>query len=104
MRELVGKVKMGCNSRQGGFITYKRKYTIAGITKYEKVPAGYRTPLFLTVQVSQKQGRRRPGDTVSRVNEAVQSGLLVTLPQIMLKVNRAKVFVVVNTLKEVYKS
>lgn len=106
MRDLVGKVNTSCiigNSGQGGFITYKLENTIAGITKYKKVPAGYNTPLFLTVQVSQRQGRGRPGDTDPRVNLAVQNGLLVKLPQITLKVNRAKVFVVVNALKEVYK-
>ena len=91
------------NFGRGGFITYKIKTTIAGITKYKKVPAGYNTPLFLTVQVSPRQGRGRPGDTDPRVNEAVQNGLLETIPQITLKVNRAKVFVIVNALKEVYK-
>lgn len=52
MRELVAKVNTSCifdNSGQGGFITYKLKNTIAGISKFKKVPAGYDTPLFLTV-------------------------------------------------------
>ena len=91
------------NFGRGGFITYKLKNTIIGITKYKKVPAGYNTPLFLTVQVSPRQGRGRPGDTDPRVNEAVQNGLFERIPQITLKVNRAKVFVIVNALKEVYK-
>ena len=33
---------------------------------------------------------------------AVQNGLLETIPTIVLKVNRAKVFVIVNALKEIY--
>ena len=90
------------NSGQGGFITYKIRDTIAGISKFKKVPAGYNTPLFLTVQVSPRQGRGRPGDTDPRVNEAVQKGLLELIPQIVLKVNRAKVYVIVNALKEIY--
>ena len=102
----MGKLNASClidNFGRGGFITYKLKDTIAGISKYRKVPAGYNTPLFLTVQVSPMQGRGRPGDTDPRVNEAVQNGLLETIPQIALKMNRAKVFVIVNALKEVYK-
>ena len=91
------------NFGRGGFITYKLKNTISGISKYKKVPAGYNTPLFLTVQVSPRQGRGRPGDTDPRVNEAVQNGLLETIPQITFKVNRAKVFVIINALKEIYK-
>ena len=91
------------NFGRGGFITYKLENTIAGISRYKKLPAGYNTPLFLTVQVSPRQGRGRPGDTDPRVNKAVQNGLLETLPQITLKVNRAKVFVIVNALREVYK-
>lgn len=91
------------NFGRGGFITYKLKTTIDGISKYNKLPAGYNTPLFLTVQVSPRQGRGKPGDTDPRVNEAVQNGLLETIQQITLKVNRAKVFVIVNALKEVYK-
>lgn len=91
------------NFGRGGFITYKLKNTIAGISTFKKVPAGYNTPLFLTIQVSRRQGRGRPGDTDPRVNEAVQIGLLELLPRITLKVNRAKVYVIVNALKEVYK-
>lgn len=55
------------------------------------------------MQVSPRQGRGRPGDTDPRVNEAIQNGLLELLPTIVLKVNRAKVFVIINALKEVYK-
>ena len=106
MRELVSKVNSSClidNFGRGGFISYKLENTIIGISKYKKIPAGYNTPLFLTVQVSPRQGRGRPGDTDPRVNEAVQNGLLETIPQITLKINRAKVFVIVNALKEIYK-
>ena len=106
LRELVGKVNTTCameSSGLGGFITYKLGNTIAGISKFKKVPAGYNTPLFLTVQVSPRQGRARPGDTDPRVNQAVQNGLLEMIPQITLKVNRAKIFVIVNAFKEVYK-
>ena len=84
-------------------LSHRTKDTIAGISKYKKVPAGYNTPLFLTVQVSPRQGRGRPGDTDPRVNEAVQNGLLEIIPQNTLKMNRAKAFVIVNALKETYK-
>ena len=90
------------SSGQGGFITYKIRDTIAGISNFKKVPAGYNTPLFLTVQVSPKQGRARPGDTAPRVNQAVQEGLLELVPQLSFKATRAKVFVFVNALKEIY--
>ena len=102
----MGKVNGSClidNFGRGGFITYKLIDSIYGISKFKKVPAGYNAPLFLTLQVSPKRGRGRPGDTDPRVNEAVQNGLLETIPQITLKKNRAKVFVIVNALKEVYK-
>ena len=90
------------NFGRGGFITYKLANTISGIQKFKKVPAGYNTPLFLTVKVSPKPSRVRPGDTDPRINLAVQNGLLETIPRIELKVNRAKVFVMVNALKETY--
>ena len=90
------------NFGRGGFITYKLADTISGIQKYKKIPAGYNTPLFLTVQISPKPSRVRPGDTDPRINLAVQNGLLATIPTIVLKVNRAKVFVIVNALKEIY--
>ena len=102
----MGKLNSTCiteSSGQGGFITYKLRNTIAGISKFRKIPAGYNTPLFLTVQISQTQGSGRPGDTDPRVNQAVQGGLLEMIPQIALKVNRAKIFVIVNALKEIYK-
>ena len=91
------------NFGRGGFITYKLANTISGVEKFKKVPAGYNTPLFLTVQVSPKPSRGRPGDTDPRINLAVQNALLETIPRKVLKVNRAKVFVIVNALKEIYK-
>ena len=90
------------NSGQGGFITYKLRHTIGGITKFKKVSAGYDTPLFLTVQVSPNRGRGRPGNTDPRVNEAVQEGLLEVIPQLTFKSTRERVYTVIYALKKVY--
>lgn len=48
-------------------------------------------------------GRERSGHTEPRVNEAVQNSLLQLVPQISLKMNCAKVYNIVNALKEIYK-
>ena len=101
----MGKINSTCivgNSGQGGFITYKIRKTIDGVAKFKKAPAGYNTPLFLTVQVSPRPGRGRPGDTDPRVNQAVQDGLLRLIPSFTFKGPRAKMFVILNTLKETY--
>ena len=90
------------SSGQCGFITYKIRNTFDGISKVKKAPAGYNTPLFLTVHKAPRQGRERPGDTDPRVNEAVHKSLLDLIPQVVLKLNRAKIFAIVSALKEIY--
>ena len=55
------------------------------------------------MQKAPRQGRGRPGDTDPPVNEAVHKGLLELIPQVELKVNRAKIFVIVSAFKEIYK-
>lgn len=98
LRDLAKAVNSSCleiNFGRGGFATYHMRTTVDGIAKLRKEPAGYgrhevfvltkklaviltahkEAPLFLTLQISPRGSRKRPGNTDPRISDRLQEAL-----------------------------
>ena len=105
LRDLYTNVKGPClddNNGRAGFVTYHMKDTVAGMAQLKPTKDGLiDVPLFLTLQVSHKPSRKRPGNTDPRVNDALQEALRESISKAeIIGFRKRKIEVILNSLME----
>ena len=105
LRDLYRNVKSPCledNHGRAGFVTYHIKRTVEGIIELSPTKDGLiDVPLFLTLQVSHKPSRKRPGNTDPKVNDALQEALEDNISHAEFGTGRKRrIQVALNSLKE----
>ena len=100
LRGLVANVNSSCieiNFGRGGFTTYHLAETGKGMANFKGTrDGGFDAPLFLTVQVSPRASRKRPGNTDPRINQRLQeylSGKILPSKEFQYQKNKVKTIV-----------